>query len=236
MQEVFNAANRSNTAFYTVDPRGLATGEFDISENVGMARSNTPCGKRRIRCACWPTKPTGRAIVNRNDFGRADEADSSPIRAPTISSATTHPGAAGRRSPRDQGPGEALGDGCPACRKGYLGSYPNGNSARQRSGAGAASTRGKVFQHRRAQPDALCADVGGHGAGRDGKTRVTFVWSQSLPSLAFAAKPRPRSRRCRVAGRSHLLPGRAPRDVARTRRRLSDKSFSKCPLAASELI
>ena len=36
MQEVFNAANRSNTALYTVDPRGLATGEFDINENVGM--------------------------------------------------------------------------------------------------------------------------------------------------------------------------------------------------------
>ena len=41
MQDVFNAANRSNTALYTVDPRGLATGEFDIDQNVGFQRSNS---------------------------------------------------------------------------------------------------------------------------------------------------------------------------------------------------
>ena len=38
LQRVFDAANRSNTTIYAVDPRGLATGEFDIQDNV-MQRS-----------------------------------------------------------------------------------------------------------------------------------------------------------------------------------------------------
>jgi VWFA-related protein len=71
MQEVFNAANRSNTAFYTVDPRGLATGEFDINENVGMQRSNASLRQTQDTLRVLADETDGRAIVNRNDFGRA---------------------------------------------------------------------------------------------------------------------------------------------------------------------
>ena len=39
LQRVFDAANRSNTAIYAVDPRGLSTGEFDIQDNIGMRTS-----------------------------------------------------------------------------------------------------------------------------------------------------------------------------------------------------
>ena len=71
MQEVFNAANRSNTALYTVDPRGLATGEFDISENVGMQRSSTALRQTQDTLRILADETDGRAFVNRNDFGKA---------------------------------------------------------------------------------------------------------------------------------------------------------------------
>ena len=71
MQEVFNAANRNNTAFYTVDPRGLATGEFDINENVGMTRSNNSLRQTQDTLRVLADETDGRAIVNRNDLARA---------------------------------------------------------------------------------------------------------------------------------------------------------------------
>jgi VWFA-related protein len=71
MQEVFNAANRSNTAFYTVDPRGLATGEFDINENVGMQRSSQSLRQTQDTLRVLADETDGRAFVNRNDFGKA---------------------------------------------------------------------------------------------------------------------------------------------------------------------
>ncbi len=55
MQDVFNAANRNNTAIYTVDPRGLATGEFDINENVGMQRASDR----------WQTQDTLRVLAEK---------------------------------------------------------------------------------------------------------------------------------------------------------------------------
>ncbi|MGQ0732898.1 MAG: VWA domain-containing protein, partial [Acidobacteriota bacterium] len=71
MQEVFNAANRNNTALYTVDPRGLATGEFDINENVGLQRSSAALRQTQDTLRVLAEQTDGRAIVNRNDFGRA---------------------------------------------------------------------------------------------------------------------------------------------------------------------
>jgi VWFA-related protein len=71
MQDVFNAANRNNTALYTVDPRGLATGEFDISENVGMQRSSASLRQTQDTLRVLADETDGRAFVNRNDFGKA---------------------------------------------------------------------------------------------------------------------------------------------------------------------
>jgi VWFA-related protein len=71
MQDVFNAANRSNTAIYTVDPRGLATGEFDIDQNVGFQRSNSSLRQTQDTLRVLADETDGRAFVNRNDFGKA---------------------------------------------------------------------------------------------------------------------------------------------------------------------
>ena len=76
LRDVFDTANRNNTAIYAVDPRGLATGEFDINENVG--------GRGTTRTILRATQDTlrmladntdGRAIVNRNDLEKGLRAD-----------------------------------------------------------------------------------------------------------------------------------------------------------------
>jgi VWFA-related protein len=71
MRDVFNAANRNNTAIYTVDPRGLATGEFDINENVALTRSNDSLRQTQDTLRVLADETDGRAIVNRNDLAKA---------------------------------------------------------------------------------------------------------------------------------------------------------------------
>ena len=36
LREVYDTANKNNTAIYALDPRGLAAFEHDINEGVGM--------------------------------------------------------------------------------------------------------------------------------------------------------------------------------------------------------
>ena len=65
----------NNTAIYALDPRGLATNEFDINENVGRpAGPGLPARRRRTRCRCWRINTDGRAIVNRNDLEKGLQA------------------------------------------------------------------------------------------------------------------------------------------------------------------
>src|SRR5665213_826079 len=69
LRDVYDEANKNNVSLYTVDPRGLAVSEFDVSEgNIG------PGIDRQILSATLDTLRTlavetdGRAIVNRNDL------------------------------------------------------------------------------------------------------------------------------------------------------------------------
>ena len=72
LQDVFDAANRSNTAIYAVDPRGLATGEFDITRTCRPPDQPAIAALQIAGHAArrWPTKTDGRAIVNRNDLAQ----------------------------------------------------------------------------------------------------------------------------------------------------------------------
>lgn len=68
MQDVFASANRSNTAIYTLDPRGLATGEFDISEpNVNYESDRRVLNESTDLLRVLSDQTDGRAIVGRND-------------------------------------------------------------------------------------------------------------------------------------------------------------------------
>jgi VWFA-related protein len=71
MREVYRAANRNNTSFYSLDPRGLAVFEFEITDggfgggitpqdDAGMLRSTQETLRELSR------ETDGRAIINRN--------------------------------------------------------------------------------------------------------------------------------------------------------------------------
>jgi hypothetical protein len=68
MRDVFSTANRNNTAIYSVDPRGLATNEFGVDENIGpnMDRNSLQMTQDTLRV--FSDETDGRAIVNRNDL------------------------------------------------------------------------------------------------------------------------------------------------------------------------
>lgn len=68
LQDVFASANRSNTSIYTLDPRGLSTGEFDVSEpNVNYESDRRVINESTDVLRVLADQTDGRAIVGRND-------------------------------------------------------------------------------------------------------------------------------------------------------------------------
>ena len=70
LKEVFIAATRNNTAIYTVDPRGLATNEFDIDEAVGPQQDQSMLQASTDTLRVIADETDGRAIVGRNDLAK----------------------------------------------------------------------------------------------------------------------------------------------------------------------
>jgi VWFA-related protein len=68
LREVFNNANRNNTALYTLDPRGLAVFEYDINESVGLQTDRQVLQVTQDTLRILADETDGRAIVNRNDL------------------------------------------------------------------------------------------------------------------------------------------------------------------------
>ena len=68
LQSVFDAANRTNTSIYAVDPRGLATGEYDIQDNINFQVSSQQLRATQDTLRVLAENTDGRAIVNRNDL------------------------------------------------------------------------------------------------------------------------------------------------------------------------
>jgi VWFA-related protein len=67
LKRVFLAASRSNTSFYTLDPRGLAASEFSVADNVGMSADRDALRASMDVLHILATNTDGRAIVNAND-------------------------------------------------------------------------------------------------------------------------------------------------------------------------
>jgi VWFA-related protein len=68
MQDVWDACNRNNTSIYSVDPRGLAVGGFDITANISMKTSQSFLNASQDTLRMLSENTDGRAIVNRNDL------------------------------------------------------------------------------------------------------------------------------------------------------------------------
>src|SRR5260221_8277719 len=66
MKRVFAAAARSNTSIYTLDPRGLATSEFQINDNVNSDNDRRTLNETQDSLRVLAGNTDGRAIVNRN--------------------------------------------------------------------------------------------------------------------------------------------------------------------------
>ena len=69
LRYIFQTANRFNTSIYTVDPRGLAVFEFDVSEptvSINTDRRQLRVTQDTLRTLAEETG--GRAIVNQNDL------------------------------------------------------------------------------------------------------------------------------------------------------------------------
>lgn len=69
MQDIFSAANRTNTSIYTLDPRGLASGEFDLSDAavVPYEKDRRVLNEALDNLRVIADQTDGRAIVGRND-------------------------------------------------------------------------------------------------------------------------------------------------------------------------
>ena len=70
-RDVFDACNRNNTSIYALDPRGLSTGEFDVSTNISIRTSQDYLNSSLDALRMLAENTDGRAIVNRNDLGTA---------------------------------------------------------------------------------------------------------------------------------------------------------------------
>jgi VWFA-related protein len=64
---LFVAASRANTSIYTFDPRGLATGEFDLADRVAGEADRQVMTESLDSLRIIADSTDGRAIVNRND-------------------------------------------------------------------------------------------------------------------------------------------------------------------------
>jgi VWFA-related protein len=69
LRQVYDIANRNNTAIYALDPRGLAPFEFDINEGVGDTRVDAASLRMtQDSLRILSDETDGRAIVNQNDL------------------------------------------------------------------------------------------------------------------------------------------------------------------------
>jgi VWFA-related protein len=68
LREVYDTANKNNTAIYAVDPRGLATNEFGIDQNIGGRLDRQYLGTTMETLRTLALETDGRAILNRNDI------------------------------------------------------------------------------------------------------------------------------------------------------------------------
>jgi VWFA-related protein len=68
LRDVWDAANRNNTAIYALDPRGLANFEYGIEEGVGMTTDAKGLRSSQDSLRTLASETDGRAIVNQNDL------------------------------------------------------------------------------------------------------------------------------------------------------------------------
>lgn len=183
LQDVFDAANRSNTAIYAVDPRGLASGEFDITENVSIRTSANALRDTQDTLRVLAAETDGRAIVNRNDLSQGLQQivrDSSFYYLVGYnSSQAPQDGKFHEIKVRIKRPGVQI-----RARKGYW-ALTSADAARATTAAkpGPPPAVSRALSALAQPGGARYARTWvGTSPGEGGKTRVTFVWEPVAPT------------------------------------------------------
>jgi hypothetical protein len=191
MRDVWDAANRNNAAIYSLDPRGLATGEFGIEESISMTTDAKYLQASQDSLRTLSSETDGRAIVNRNDLTKGLQQmvrDSSAYYLIGYnSSQAPDDGKFHEIKVRVKRPGVEV-----RARKGYWAPTKEDTA---RAVAGPKPEAPKAVQQALAS---ITTPGGRSGAGsryvntwvgtsraENGKTRVTFVWepAPSLPGI-----------------------------------------------------
>ena len=68
LREVYNTANRSNTAIYAIDPRGLTGAEFSLEQNIGAQTDRAYLNATMDTLRTLSYETDGRPIMGRNDL------------------------------------------------------------------------------------------------------------------------------------------------------------------------
>ncbi len=68
LRQIYTTANRYNVAIYAVDPRGLASSDFNIADNIGAATGRDYLNSTMNTLRVLSAETDGRAIVSRNDL------------------------------------------------------------------------------------------------------------------------------------------------------------------------
>ena len=181
LRSVYEAADRNNTSIYTLDPRGLAVNEFDISQNVGIREDSSILSQTQDTLRTLADETDGRAIVNQNNMERGlrqlvKDASDYYLLGYT-STATPTDGKFHRIDVSVDRPGVTL-----RARKGYWAlSTEETTQMREAKEIAARPGPGPAVEH--ALSSIAATDHSqvvqtwiGTSRGTDGKTAVTFVW------------------------------------------------------------
>jgi hypothetical protein len=178
---VFDTANRHNTAIYPIDPRGLATGEFDITENIGGKVDQDFLRATQDTLQVLALNTDGRAIINRNDLEKGLKQvvrDTSAYYLLGYNSSAPADGKFHEIKIRVKRPGVQV-----RSRKGYT--APTADEAAKASAppkpAPPPGVEKALSNVETRQRDAFISTWLGTGRGPDNRTRVTFVWEPVPP-------------------------------------------------------
>ena len=184
LREVFNTANQHNTAIYALDPRGLATGEFDVSDqaSIGQKQDQDILRATQDTLQILASNTDGRAIINRNDLEKGLKQvvrDTSAYYLLGYNSSLSAPdGRFHEIKVKLKRPGLQV-----RSRKGYW--APTVEEAAKATAPPKPPTPPaveKALSTVQARPrDAYVSTWVGTGEGEGGKTRVTFVWEPVPP-------------------------------------------------------
>ncbi len=215
LKDIFDTANRNNTAIYALDPRGLAVGEYDMTDNVDQRTSLDSLRQSQDTLHVLANNTDGRAILNRNDLTAGLNQvvrDTSSYYLVGYNSTLTAPdGKFHKIEVKLKRPGVQV-----RSRKGYW--APTAEEAAKAAAPPKPKPPAAVERALNAVEavprESVAATWIGTSRGADGLTRVTYVW-EPLPPVPGEKRQEP-SRVSVVAmgsGNQTYFRGRVPGDT-----------------------